>query len=165
MRRAVAAAAFRAAVRPAAAGALAPRAALPQQPSRPQPLAWQMRFASKSGLSGVEHITYVKKIKMDGTPCKKCGEVTERLEKADQMKMIDEVLIADERDDQSPGMLLAKQYDLNRAPFFIVKRSDGTAQAYTVYFDFVKKVLKGKADETQGLKDTMEQNKDVLDMI
>ncbi|KAJ9470977.1 hypothetical protein DIPPA_35420 [Diplonema papillatum] len=84
-----------------------------------------VRWASVSGLGGIEKITFVKKIKADGTPCKKCGEVVERLEKADQMKMIDEVLVADERDDASSGMVLAAKHDVSRAPFFVVENTGG----------------------------------------
>eukprot|EP01064_Diplonema_japonicum_P037634 TRINITY_DN887_c0_g1_i1.p2 TRINITY_DN887_c0_g1~~TRINITY_DN887_c0_g1_i1.p2 ORF type:complete len:104 (+),score=29.28 TRINITY_DN887_c0_g1_i1:61-372(+) len=77
-----------------------------------------LRWASVSGIQGIERITYVKKIKMNGEACKKCGEVTERLEKADQFKQIDEVLIADERDESSAGMAIAQKHSVERAPFF-----------------------------------------------
>ena len=83
-----------------------------------------MRWAS-CGIDGIEKITYVKKIKMDGTPCKKCGDVTERLEKADQLKLIDSVEIADERDDSSIGMAIAAKHSVERAPFFVVEKTDG----------------------------------------
>ncbi|KAJ9470978.1 hypothetical protein DIPPA_35422 [Diplonema papillatum] len=52
-----------------------------------------VRWASVSGLGGIEKITFVKKIKADGTPCKKCGDMVKRLEKTDQLKMVDEVLV------------------------------------------------------------------------
>eukprot|EP01059_Diplonema_ambulator_P027389 TRINITY_DN4542_c0_g1_i1.p1 TRINITY_DN4542_c0_g1~~TRINITY_DN4542_c0_g1_i1.p1 ORF type:complete len:141 (+),score=56.83 TRINITY_DN4542_c0_g1_i1:56-478(+) len=126
---------------------------------------WGLRWASVSGIEGIEKITYVKKIKMDGSMCKKCGEVTERLENAGQMKQIDAVAVADERDENSEGMLIASKHNVERAPFFVVEKADGSTEIYTIYFDFVKKVLKGKASESQALKDTMEQNRDVLDMI
>lgn len=104
------------------------------------------------------NIIYVKKIKADGTPCKKCAEVTERLEKAEQMQFINEVLIADERDEQSPGMLLAKELSVERAPFFVVEETDGTKKVYTVYFKFVKEVLNQEANDKEALKDILDQN-------
>jgi len=109
-------------------------------------------------------ITLVKKLKEDGSPCKKCVEVLTRLEEADQMKLIDEVLIADERDNNSPGMLLAAELEVNRAPFFVVESDSGERKVYTVYFKFVKEVLNTKANEVEELKDLLDQNAD-LDFI
>ncbi len=103
-------------------------------------------------------ITYVKKIKADGSPCKKCAEVTERLENADQMKFIDEVVIADERDPGSLGMIIARDLAVERAPFFVVEKDDGDTVVYTVYFKFVKEVLNQQADDKQANKDILEQN-------
>ena len=90
----------------------------------------------------VKKITFVKKIFADGSPCKKCGEVMEKMEAADQMRFIDEVVVADEADAESLGMLLAKQYDVSKAPFFIVEQVDGQVDVYTIYFKLVKDVLK-----------------------
>lgn len=85
-------------------------------------------------------ITLVKKILSDGSPCKKCGDVLAKLEENDQMKYIDEVLVADERDPESAGLKLARELDVNRAPFFVVE-SDGEVEVYTIYMKFVKEVL------------------------
>lgn len=85
-------------------------------------------------------ITFVKKILADGSPCRKCADVIAKLEENDQMKFIDEVLIADERDAESAGMKLAKKLDVNRAPFFVVE-SNGDTQVYPIYMKFVKEVL------------------------
>ncbi|EGG94755.1 hypothetical protein IMCC1989_2380 [gamma proteobacterium IMCC1989] len=89
----------------------------------------------------VKKITFVKKIFADGSPCKKCGEVMEKMEAANQMRFIDEVVVADEADADSLGMLLAKQYDVSKAPFFIVEQVDGQVDVYTIYFKLVKDVL------------------------
>ena len=89
----------------------------------------------------VKKITFVKKIFADGSPCKKCGEVMEKMEAADQMRFIDTVVVADEADAESLGMLLAKQYDVSKAPFFIVEQVDGQVDVYTIYFKLVKNVL------------------------
>jgi hypothetical protein len=109
-------------------------------------------------------IIYVKKIKADGSPCKKCAEVTERLEKTDQMQFINDVLIADERDPGSPGMLIARELAVERAPFFVVEQDDGTKDVYTVYFKFVKEVLNQAGNDKEALKDILDQNDD-LDYI
>lgn len=86
-------------------------------------------------------ITLVKKILADGSPCKKCGEVLEKIESADQMQFIDNIVIADESDKNSEGMLLAAKYEVNRAPFFIVERDDSSVEVFTIYFKLVKEVL------------------------
>lgn len=86
-------------------------------------------------------ITLVKKIKADGSPCRKCADVEKRLLDSGQMTFIDEVVIADERDPHSLGMQLAQLYQLDLAPFFMVQTDDGMVKIYTVYFQFVKEVL------------------------
>lgn len=88
-------------------------------------------------------ITLVKKILADGSPCKKCGDVLEKLETSGHMSKIDQVLIADERDPESEGMVIAKRHDVNRAPFFVVEKDGEDTTVYTVYFKFVKEVLGG----------------------
>lgn len=106
-------------------------------------------------------ITLVKKILKDGSPCKKCGDVIEKLESSGQMARIDEVLVADENDPDSPGMQVAKQYQVDRAPFFVVEREGQEAVIYTVYFKFVKEVLEQESDESEELKEIMNDNPDL----
>ncbi len=106
-------------------------------------------------------ITLVKKILADGSPCKKCGDVLGRLEDSGQMASIDEVIIADERDPTSPGMLLAAEYSVDRAPFFVVENDDGKVDIYTVYFKFVKDVLEQKTEEKDEMKEILDQNPDL----
>lgn len=106
-------------------------------------------------------ITFVKKILADGSPCRKCGDVIARLEESGQIKQIDEVLVADERDPASPGMLLAAEHSVDRAPFFVVENDDGSTKVYTVYFKFVKEVLDQKTEEKDELKEILDQNPDL----
>ena len=84
------------------------------------------------------HITFVKKILLNGELCKKCQEVSERLQKEDLMKTINHIAIADERDADSEGMRLAKQYDVSRAPFFLVEDQGGKVEVFDVFFKFKK---------------------------
>lgn len=86
-------------------------------------------------------ITLVKKVLADGSPCKKCGEVLAKMEASDQLRFIDEIVIADERDKDSAGIRLAAQYNVNRAPFFVVEKDNNEVDIYTVYFKFVKEVI------------------------
>lgn len=55
---------------------------------------------------------------------------------------IDEVVWADERDESSPGMQLARQHDVQLAPFFIVREEDGTERAETSTLKIVKLLAK-----------------------
>lgn len=87
-------------------------------------------------------ITMVKKILKDGSPCKKCAEIQNKLEESGHIHSIDDVVIADERDEHSPGMLLAKQHQVDKAPFFIVENESGEVEIYTVYFKLVKEHFK-----------------------
>lgn len=106
-------------------------------------------------------ITLVKKILADGSPCKKCADVIGKLESSGQMTQIDEILIADERDPNSAGMLVAKKLDVERAPFFVVEDDDKAPVVYTVYMKFVKEVLAEKTDESDELKEIMNDNQDL----
>jgi len=109
-------------------------------------------------------ITFVKKIKADGNPCRKCAEVQARLEKDGYIDKIDHTIIADERDENSEGMQLAKQHMVDRAPFFIVEHESGDTNVYTIYFKFVKEVLNGQINEQDAAKDILDANPD-LDYI
>lgn len=83
------------------------------------------------------HITFVKKIFADGTPCKKCREVSERMEADGLLEYMNHIAIADERDPDSEGMRLAKEYSVQRAPFFLLER-DGQVEVFDVYFKLRK---------------------------
>lgn len=87
------------------------------------------------------HVTLVKKIKSDGSPCKKCADVDARLHAAGLQDRIDRIAIADERDPNSEGMQLARKHQVDRAPFFIVEDEQGHTRLYTIYFQFLKEVL------------------------
>lgn len=107
-------------------------------------------------------ITFVKKILADGSPCSKCADVIDKLESSGQMARIDEVLIADERDPSSPGMVIAKKYNVDRAPFFVAEDAvNQEPQIYTVYLKFVKEVLDQKTNEKDELTEIMQNNSDL----
>ncbi|MEJ6514992.1 MAG: hypothetical protein ACKVKL_06615 [Pseudomonadales bacterium] len=110
------------------------------------------------------HITFVKKILASGEPCQKCLDVELRLNKTGQMAQIDEVLIADERNANSPGMLLAAELNVPRAPFFVVDRDGVEKKVYTVYFKFAKEVFGQSGNKTEEAKEILNDNPD-LDYI
>ena len=108
-------------------------------------------------------ITFVKKILASGEPCPKCQDVESRLTSGDHWSAIDETLIADERDPESPGMRLAQQLGVDRAPYFVVKSNQKTI-AYTIFFKFLKEVLQGTSSKADEAKDILASNPD-LDFV
>ena len=86
------------------------------------------------------HITFVKKRNPDGSSCAKCEEVERRLIRDGHLARIDEIAIADLADSDSAGMQLAREFNTEYAPFFIV-RDGADAQLYTIYLKFVREVL------------------------
>lgn len=106
-------------------------------------------------------VTLVKKIKADGSPCRKCAEVEKRLIDAGLMNRISDIVIADERDPQSPGMQLAARHNVDAAPFFVVQDPDGAERVYTVYFRFVKEVLNAGVSEQDEATELLERNPDL----
>ena len=107
------------------------------------------------------HITMVKKIKEDGTPCRKCEEVEQHLRKEGLIDKINDIVIADERDPESEGMRLAHKHQVERAPFFIVEHEGEAATIYIVYFQFVKDVLKSTMTEKDEIAEIMDSNPDI----
>lgn len=107
------------------------------------------------------NITMVKKIKKDGSPCRKCLDILRQLEENDLINRIDQIVVADERDPNSEGMILAKKHDVNLAPFFVVEEEDQATKIYTVYFKFVKEVLSGVVSDEQEIREIMDQDPDL----
>jgi hypothetical protein len=88
------------------------------------------------------HVTFVKKIMLDGSLCPKCFEVSERLGKDGTLEMINYIAIADASDLESEGMKLASKYQVERAPFFIVELGDGSVEVFDIYFKFKRYMQK-----------------------
>lgn len=119
------------------------------------------------------HITLVKKILADGSPCSKCADIVERLESSGNMRFINRTVIADLRDPNSEGLQIAQQYNVERAPFFVVQTDNGDTVIYTVYLKMVKEMLEPHnaavtgttpppaTVDTDELKDIMESNPDL----
>ena len=103
----------------------------------------------------------VKKIKEDGSPCKKCAEIENRLSNAGLLNRIDQIVIAKEGDKESEGMILADHYKIDHAPFFIVEEDDKAPRIYTVYFKFLKEVLNYSSTDQEEINEIMDQNHDL----
>lgn len=102
-------------------------------------------------------ITMVKKILADGSPCRKCGEVEARLRDEGYLNRIDHIAMADERDPDSEGMILANRYQIERAPFFVIEEAGREPRVYTVFLRFMKEVLQtevnARAEAAEILRD------------
>ena len=101
-------------------------------------------------------ITLVKKIRADGSPCRKCDGVLARLDRDGVRDRIDAQVVADERDPASEGMRLAERHGVDRAPFFIVERPGRAPQVYTVYMRLLREVLEKKGDEREEVAELMD---------
>lgn len=106
-------------------------------------------------------ITLVKKILADGSPCQKCADVLEKLESGGHLQYIDAIVTADERDPDSEGLAIAKQYEVDRAPFFVIEEDGKEPVIYTIYMKFLKEVLQQKTRESEELKEIMSNNQDL----
>jgi len=71
------------------------------------------------------HVTMIKKVLANGSPCQKCIQAEEMLKARGLWTKIDEVVWAVESDPTSQGMQLAAQHQVELAPFFIVKDERG----------------------------------------
>ena len=109
------------------------------------------------------NITIVKKIKPDGSLCRKSAEVTDKLERHNLNDRLDRVVFADDREYFSPGLELARRHGVKAAPFFIVEQEAGT-QVYTKYSHFFKEVLDCQISENEEIEEIMAQHPN-LDFI
>lgn len=67
----------------------------------------------------------VKKKLASGEPCRKCLQAEDMLRRRELWDTIDEVVMADETDDNSRGMQLARKFGVEIAPFFVVYEGGG----------------------------------------
>lgn len=112
-------------------------------------------------------ITLVKKIMEDGEECRKCREVSERLEAGNEMRFIDRTVFADLRDQESEGSKLAREHGIDTAPFFLVEE-EGMVSIYKTYMEFKRKVLMKtveKADVEIEEKREAEAEVDAIDFL
>jgi hypothetical protein len=90
-------------------------------------------------------ITFVKKVLADGSVCRKCRDVENRLRDDGWMQFIDETVVARENDPESAGMRLAALHGVKAAPFFLVAFADGRSEVHSVYLRFVREVLRPRS--------------------
>lgn len=102
-------------------------------------------------------VIMVKKRLANGEPCRKCQQAEDMLRRRGLWESIDEVVVADEADPASRGMLLAKEHKVCLAPFFLVQEDDGSQVVYDSVARLAKERLSAKStkpaeeDGTQSL--------------
>ena len=107
------------------------------------------------------HVTFVKKILADGTPCAKCADVEARLRRDGHWSRIDAVVLADERDPRSEGMVLAVRHGVSLAPFFVVTDDRGRTTIYTSYLKLVREIFGGQVDSRAEAQEILDRNPDL----
>lgn len=85
-------------------------------------------------------ITMIKKLLSGGEPCRKCAQAEALLRRRGLWARIDEVVIAEEDDPESPGQKLAREHGVHLAPFFL-DRTGETVTVYTSVLELMAKVL------------------------
>lgn len=86
------------------------------------------------------HVTMVKKVFLDGSPCQKCAQAEALLKRRGLWSLIDEVIVAKEADPGSPGMRLAQERGVDLAPFFVVREAERD-ELYTSVLELVQQRL------------------------
>lgn len=90
-------------------------------------------------------ITIVKKVREDGRLCRKSAQVWQDLQAAKLLSYIDRIVFAHPEKPQGEGMSLAIQYQVSKAPFFIVEENNEVSKVYTDYSNFLQEVLAHKS--------------------
>lgn len=99
--------------------------------------------------SKAPRVIMIKKKLASGEPCQKCAQAEEMLRRRELWDQIDEVVWADETDESSQGMVLAKEYQVEVAPFFLVSGPLGTT-VYSSAIKVAKEVLSAKKENAAG---------------
>jgi len=96
-------------------------------------------------------VVMVKKLMEDGSYCRKCQDVQGKLEKDNVLPWVSKTFVADVQNSKSDGALLAKEFDVDKAPFFIVKNPDEDWSLVYSYLQ-LRKRLKKAAKEIEKTK-------------
>ena len=101
-------------------------------------------------------VTMVKKVLADKSPCRKCVEAQELLIKRGVWERIDEVIVAHEDDPDSPGMKLAHEHQVDRAPFFLVELDGEETKVYLSVMRLIRDHLSTPAAQNETSQDAID---------
>jgi len=85
-------------------------------------------------------VVMVKKRLKDGSDCRRCKQISERIEKDKFGSHISETIFVEEGKNDSDAAKLSKQFKMRTAPFFVIKYDDDHVEAVESYFK-LKKML------------------------
>lgn len=94
-------------------------------------------------------IVMVKKRLRDGQPCRKCVQAEQLLRDRGLESRIDAVVWADEANEHSEGVVLAKEFGVDTAPFFLVYDNARSPQVYTSALRLIREQLRTTTPQSQ----------------
>jgi hypothetical protein len=97
------------------------------------------------------HITMVKKTLADGSDCRKCAEARDFLLARGLWDRVNDVVVADETDPGSAGMVLSARLGVDRAPFFVIRDDEGET-VYTSVLHLVRERLHGAVTMAEAVR-------------
>lgn len=112
-----------------------------------------------TGEHSMTEVTFVKKLLADGQACAKCRDVERRLRDDGLLDRIDRTVLAVENDPSSDGAVLAARHDVQRAPFFLIGRPDGSVQVIESYLAFKRRFTGGES--ASDLADVVDRHPDL----
>lgn len=112
------------------------------QPTGPLGREAADRVSTDQGTS--VRVTMVKKRLASGEPCQKCKQAEELLRRRGLWERIDEVIVAEEGQPDSPGMRLATEYGVDLAPFYLVSEGGKAPRVVTQTMEVVKVLGSGQ---------------------
>ena len=98
------------------------------------------------------HIVMVKKLLENGEPCRKCLRTQDLLERRGLWHRIDEVVLAIEGQPDAPGWALARQHQVETAPFFVVRDDAGEETVYTSALVLIREQLTESGSQARASK-------------
>lgn len=108
-----------------------------------------------TGERSMTEVTFVKKLLADGQACAKCRDVERRLRDDGLLGCIDRTVLAIENDPSSDGAVLAARHGVQRAPFFVISRPDGSVQVIESYLAFKRRYTEDEsADDLADVVDS-----------
>lgn len=90
-------------------------------------------------------VTMVKKVLESGEDCPKCKEAIKILQEKGLWDRVNKVVAAVVGNEESEGFVLAREYGVERAPFFIIETDDGEKKAIVSVLQFIRELERSAA--------------------
>lgn len=111
------------------------------------------------------YITMVKKRLSNGDDCRKCAEAEAMLRNRGMWDQVDRVVWADEADHASEGWQLSREFDVDNAPFFVVKNGAPAPSVYSSVLRFMRAIEgDGREQRREARQDEAPEDLDQLNV-